>query len=130
MLVPDGVDSLTLASEYSQYIIVDNIRVHYNRLTRDETVTRTNQVRSSQQLVESNSNLTKPLKQLEAVVLLHGFGGSTFSWRKVMAPLAQSGIAKTIVAFDRLDLDCFLQNLNLIQLLLNIRINKPWVWLE
>jgi len=31
-------------------------------------------------------------------VLLHGFGSSTFSWREVMAPLAQFG---TVVAFDR-----------------------------
>lgn len=33
-----------------------------------------------------------------AFVLLHGFGASTFSWREVMAPLAQRG---TVIAFDR-----------------------------
>jgi pimeloyl-ACP methyl ester carboxylesterase len=32
------------------------------------------------------------------LVLLHGFGSSLFSWREVMAPLAQS---VTVVAFDR-----------------------------
>jgi len=33
-----------------------------------------------------------------ALVLLHGFGSSTFSWREVMAPLTQFG---KVVAFDR-----------------------------
>jgi len=32
------------------------------------------------------------------LVLLHGFGASLFSWREVMAPLAQIG---TVLAFDR-----------------------------
>jgi pimeloyl-ACP methyl ester carboxylesterase len=32
------------------------------------------------------------------LVLLHGFGASVFSWRKVMAPLAHAG---TVIAFDR-----------------------------
>ena len=34
-----------------------------------------------------------------AFLLLHGFAASTFSWREVMAPLAEGGA--TIVAFDR-----------------------------
>lgn len=33
-----------------------------------------------------------------ALVLLHGFAASTFSWREVMAPLAQQG---RVVAYDR-----------------------------
>jgi pimeloyl-ACP methyl ester carboxylesterase len=33
-----------------------------------------------------------------AVFLLHGFGASLFSWREVMAPLAEMG---TVIAFDR-----------------------------
>lgn len=32
------------------------------------------------------------------LVLLHGFGASTFSWREVLAPLAQS---RLVIAFDR-----------------------------
>jgi pimeloyl-ACP methyl ester carboxylesterase len=32
------------------------------------------------------------------LVLLHGFGASIFSWKKVLAPLAQEG---TVIAFDR-----------------------------
>jgi pimeloyl-ACP methyl ester carboxylesterase len=32
------------------------------------------------------------------IILLHGFGANTESWRKVMQPLAQSG---TVVAYDR-----------------------------
>ncbi len=34
-----------------------------------------------------------------ALFLLHGFAASTFSWREVMAPLAEGGA--TVVAFDR-----------------------------
>ncbi len=33
-----------------------------------------------------------------AMILLHGFGASTFSWREVVAPLAELG---TVVAYDR-----------------------------
>ncbi|MGQ9717156.1 MAG: alpha/beta fold hydrolase [Anaerolineae bacterium] len=33
-----------------------------------------------------------------ALILLHGFGASTFSWREVMGPLSEIG---TVVAFDR-----------------------------
>ncbi len=33
-----------------------------------------------------------------AIILLHGFAASTFSWRAVMAPLAELG---TVVAYDR-----------------------------
>jgi hypothetical protein len=33
-----------------------------------------------------------------AMILLHGFAASTFSWREVMAPLAEQG---TVVACDR-----------------------------
>lgn len=33
-----------------------------------------------------------------ALILLHGFGASTFSWREVMEPLGEKG---TVVAFDR-----------------------------
>ena len=33
-----------------------------------------------------------------ALILLHGFGASTFSWREVMEPLAANA---TVVAFDR-----------------------------
>jgi len=33
-----------------------------------------------------------------ALILLHGFAASTFSWREVMAPLAELG---TVVAYDR-----------------------------
>lgn len=33
-----------------------------------------------------------------AIILLHGFGASTFSWREVVAPLAELG---TVVAYDR-----------------------------
>jgi pimeloyl-ACP methyl ester carboxylesterase len=33
-----------------------------------------------------------------AMILLHGFAASTFSWREVMAPLAELG---TVVAYDR-----------------------------
>lgn len=32
------------------------------------------------------------------IVLLHGFAASTFSWRKVMAPISEFG---TVIAFDR-----------------------------
>jgi pimeloyl-ACP methyl ester carboxylesterase len=33
-----------------------------------------------------------------AIILLHGFGSSTFSWREVVGPLSQKG---TVIAYDR-----------------------------
>jgi pimeloyl-ACP methyl ester carboxylesterase len=42
---------------------------------------------------DTDSPLTPPL-----IVLLHGFGASTFSWREVLEPLAQVG---DVIAYDR-----------------------------
>jgi pimeloyl-ACP methyl ester carboxylesterase len=36
-----------------------------------------------------------------ALILLHGFAASTFSWREVMEPLAAMGAGYRVVAFDR-----------------------------
>ncbi len=54
----------------SQFITIDNLQMHYKQAGSGEP----------------------------ALVLLHGFGASTFSWRDVMAPLARSA---SVIAFDR-----------------------------
>ncbi len=59
-----------LADPDSRFVEIEGIDVHYKVMGQGE-----------------------PL-----LVLLHGFGSSLFSWREVMAPLAQYG---TVVAFDR-----------------------------
>jgi pimeloyl-ACP methyl ester carboxylesterase len=59
-----------LADPDSRFVQVNGFTVHYKRAGRGEPV----------------------------FFLLHGFGASTFSWREVMAPLAQVG---TVVAYDR-----------------------------
>ena len=60
----------SLADPDSQFININGIRVHYKQAGSGEPV----------------------------VILLHGFGASTFSWREVMAPLSKSG---TVIAYDR-----------------------------
>lgn len=69
-----GVDSHSLADADSRFIDVplgsDSIQVHYKELGSGEP----------------------------ALVLLHGFGASLFSWREVMAPLAEN---HRVIAFDR-----------------------------
>jgi pimeloyl-ACP methyl ester carboxylesterase len=59
-----------LADPDSLFVNVDGLSVHYKTVGRGEPT----------------------------LVLLHGFGASVFSWREVMAPLAQLG---RTVAFDR-----------------------------
>jgi pimeloyl-ACP methyl ester carboxylesterase len=59
-----------LAGPDSLFVDVDGLRVHYQSAGRGEPV----------------------------LLLLHGFTASTFSWREVMAPLAELG---TVVPFDR-----------------------------
>jgi pimeloyl-ACP methyl ester carboxylesterase len=59
-----------LADPDSRFVEVDGIRIHYKTMGAGEPT----------------------------LVLLHGFGASVFSWREVMAPLAQEG---RVVAFDR-----------------------------
>jgi pimeloyl-ACP methyl ester carboxylesterase len=59
-----------LAGPESQFAVVHGLQVHYKQAGQGEPV----------------------------LVLLHGFAASTFSWRKVMAPLSEQG---TAVAFDR-----------------------------
>lgn len=62
------VDQLT--EEDSLFVEINGINVHYKRAGQGEP----------------------------AILLLHGFGASTFSWREVMQPLGQYG---TLIAFDR-----------------------------
>ena len=59
-----------LAEQDSRFETIDDVRVHY------KTAGSGNQV----------------------LILLHGFGASTFTWHKVMTPLAQD---YTVVAYDR-----------------------------
>ena len=59
-----------LAESDSQFVILDDVKVHYKT-------------------AGSGS---------EVLVLLHGFGASTFTWHKVMAPLSQDF---SVVAYDR-----------------------------
>jgi pimeloyl-ACP methyl ester carboxylesterase len=66
----DTVPPEQLADPDSRFVEVDGLRVHYKMAGEGEP----------------------------ALVLLHGFAASTYSWREVMAPLAQKA---TVVAFDR-----------------------------
>ncbi len=66
----DTVPPEQLADPDSQFADVNGLQVHYKIAGQGEP----------------------------ALVLLHGFGASVFSWREVMEPLAESG---TVIAFDR-----------------------------
>ena len=59
-----------LAEPDSQFVTIDDVKVHYK--------------------TAGSSN--------HVLILLHGFGASTFTWHKVMAPLAQN---YTVIAYDR-----------------------------
>ena len=66
----DTVPVESLADPDSRFVDVEGLRVHYKQMGEGSPT----------------------------YILLHGFGASTFSWREVMAPLAESG---TVIAFDR-----------------------------
>jgi len=66
----DTVPLEQLADPDSHFVEVNGIQVHYKTAGEGEPV----------------------------LVLLHGFAASVFSWREVMAPLAEEG---TVIAFDR-----------------------------
>ncbi|MFZ5918920.1 MAG: alpha/beta fold hydrolase [Chloroflexota bacterium] len=66
----DTAPAEQLADPDSRFTGVDGLRVHYKTLGQGES----------------------------ALVLLHGFAASIFSWREVMAPLAET---HTVIAFDR-----------------------------
>ena len=68
--LPDPVPVTALMDDDSRFIEVNGIDVHYKQYGSGEPV----------------------------MILLHGFGASTFSWREVMQPLAKAG---TVIAFDR-----------------------------
>lgn len=66
----DTVPVESLADPDSRFVEVEGLSVHYKRMGEGSPT----------------------------YILLHGFGASTFSWREVMAPLAETG---TVIAFDR-----------------------------
>lgn len=47
---------------------------------------------------EQFSGQAEPNNQIPVIILMHGFGASTFSWRDVMEPLAKAG---DVIAYDR-----------------------------
>jgi hypothetical protein len=64
------VSARDLADAESRFVTVDGIELHYRDAGAGESV----------------------------IVLLHGFGASTFSWREVIGPLSERG---RVIAFDR-----------------------------
>jgi pimeloyl-ACP methyl ester carboxylesterase len=64
------VSARSLADADSRFIEVNGLEVHYKQAGQGEPY----------------------------IILLHGFGASQFSWREVMAPLAEVG---TVIAYDR-----------------------------
>jgi pimeloyl-ACP methyl ester carboxylesterase len=66
----DVVPPVKLAETDSRFVTIDDVTVHYK--------------------TAGNGN--------EALILLHGFGASIFTWHSVFAPLAQN---YTVVAYDR-----------------------------
>jgi pimeloyl-ACP methyl ester carboxylesterase len=60
----------SLMDSDSQFLDVNGVKVHYKQAGEGEPT----------------------------IILLHGFGASTFSWREVIQPLGQHG---TVIAFDR-----------------------------
>ncbi len=68
--LPDGMDEESLAWPDSQFIELNGLKIHYQRYGEGQPV----------------------------MILLHGFGASTFSWREVLKPLGAHG---TAIAFDR-----------------------------
>lgn len=61
---------MDLAEPDSRFIEIEGVQIHYKRM-----------------------GVAGPV-----LILLHGFGASVFSWREVMAPLAEN---TTVIAFDR-----------------------------
>ncbi|MEW6180884.1 MAG: alpha/beta hydrolase [Chloroflexota bacterium] len=68
--LPDPLPLSAVVDEDSRFIEVNGIDVHYKQYGSGEPV----------------------------MILLHGFGASTFSWREVMKPLSEYG---TVIAFDQ-----------------------------
>lgn len=67
----EGVEPLgNLLYPDSQFIKIDGIDIHYRQVKNDKSL----------------------------ILLLHGFGSSSYSWNKIMTPLSTFG---TIVAYDR-----------------------------
>ena len=68
--LPEPIAIADLADPDSRFVEVNSIQVHYKITGSGEPV----------------------------LILLHGFGSSTYTWHKVMEPLAAEG---TVIAFDR-----------------------------
>lgn len=70
----DGVPPESLAEPDSLFLSIDRLKIHYKR--------------------EGSLNRNHG----HAIILLHGFGGSAYSWKRVMKEMAQDNL---VIAFDR-----------------------------
>jgi pimeloyl-ACP methyl ester carboxylesterase len=90
-LIPVGSSGTITAEQAAapdaQFVTLMGLQVHI------ETVSYTGDTGTGTGDTDTNGPPTPPL-----VVLLHGFGASTFSWREVLKPLAQVG---DVIAYDR-----------------------------
>eukprot|EP00954_Amorphochlora_amoebiformis_P006869 536273-Amorphochlora_amoeboformis.AAC.2 len=75
--IPDGQTPLSLADAGSKFVNLDGVQVHY-RFSESK-----------------GKDTNKP-----AIVFLHGFGGSVFSWKKIWSKVASSANCR-VLAFDR-----------------------------
>mmetsp|Transcript_10073 Transcript_10073/g.18327 ORF Transcript_10073/g.18327 Transcript_10073/m.18327 type:complete len:598 (-) Transcript_10073:155-1948(-) len=99
--IPDGVPPKSLADPFSRFVDFDGISVHYRysdnqSKRRDQQHERGGAAKQNKNTSDSNSSESRP-----TLILLHGFGGSVFSWNKIWHELASNDEVGNVLAFDR-----------------------------
>lgn len=93
------VDPSELADADSFFCEFNGVKLHYNicdyeEMQEDETDRQKRVTGSGRPLSSSQGTVGLPM------ILLHGFGASSFSWHRVMKPLARL-VGSKVLAFDR-----------------------------
>ncbi|KAI7841246.1 hypothetical protein COHA_005083 [Chlorella ohadii] len=93
-----------LADPDSRFVDVNGVNLHYKECWPEAAVAATGPAASSTATESSaaagGSAAVQQAAQLPAIVLVHGFNGSTFNWRSMMQPLADATGCR-VIAFDR-----------------------------
>ncbi len=83
-----------LADPDSRFVDVDGVNLHYKECRPEAAVAATGPAASSTATESSaaagGGAAVQQAAQLPAIVLVHGFNGSTFNWRSMMQPLADA----------------------------------------
>lgn len=97
--IPDGTSAQLLASPYSRFVEFEGVKIHYRISEGGSSANAGAEERKGGD--GKGHDADGGARNPPAMIFMHGFGGSVFSWESVFPFLEKSCPSARLVAFDR-----------------------------